>query len=226
MSTLFEKRAASRGGWVNFAPLPVALLIMGLESMTINVRLAPSMLMISLAIFSLFLSPRVMLFWVLVFSIPTLSSLIFVKVQGYGEKPAIVVLRITSWLISGGMAVAISSFRLHYANEFNKLLRIFDMLPVALVISDNDGNILFANKSCSTLLARDHDEITSLSYFSLFSDPQFRGREIERYLTLFNFTEKSSTINLHVQSQSATVEREAKCYPIKINRTTYLITQF
>ncbi|HEY5792068.1 MAG TPA: PAS domain-containing protein, partial [Chthoniobacterales bacterium] len=182
-----------------------------------------ALLLIALAGFSLFLSPRAILIWTVVFSIPVTASVLGVA-DVLSLPPGATFLRIASFFCAGGMAGLISAYRLHLSAEVGNFIKIFDALPVPLVVSDVDGEIQFANGACCELLRLPLEQVTASSYFSLFSDSQNRGREISRYLELFEDETSQSHVVLAIQLAQGSIRRLATCFVVKIRAKPYLVT--
>ncbi|WP_237763879.1 PAS domain-containing protein [Terrimicrobium sacchariphilum] len=189
-------------------------------------RVTPSLTLIVVAVLSLVLSRKEVAIWATIFLIPIIWSLTSPLSGQTPEKEPVIALRLITYAIGSGMAVAISSFKEYWENQFVNLLKIFDHIPVPLLVSDIDGAILFANRAACKILQTSLPEITSTMYFSLFSDQTNRGRQIEHYLSVFASANEIETLDLLVHSDGKPERRSARCFPVKIGTASYLITQF
>lgn len=220
----FSKRTSPDSLWINLAPFPVLVAVLLFEYLFPTTRITSALLFITLGGFSLILKPRSILYWTLVFSIPVVWN--HLEVAGaLSIPPGATALRILSFLSGGVIAMLLSSYRIRLSSEINNLLRVFDALPVALVISDMDGEIQFVNDACCQFLDIPAEEVVSSTYFSLFSDPANRGREIERYLTLFEEENSMIRVVLVVQSARGALQKQATCFVVNIRSKPYLVTQ-
>jgi PAS domain-containing protein len=207
-------------------PLLLEIAVLAAEIATHEMRVTPSLTLIVVAVLSLVLSKKEVAMWATIFIIPILWSLTSPFSGQMPEKEPVIALRLITYAIGSGMAVAISSFKEYWENQFVNLLKIFDHIPVPLLVSDIDGGILFANRAACKILQTSLSEITSTMYFSLFSDQTNRGRQIEHYLSVFASAKEIETLDLLVHSDGKPERRSARCFPVKIGTANYLITQF
>lgn len=212
--------------WLNFVPLAVVLAVGLLEYGTPSVRIAPSLLTISLASFALFLPSRTILLWSLALFFPVVATLIFLFNNGVPEPAAVILLRTIVYVIVAVMAVLISRHRERSEKQFNDLLALFDSLQTPVVVSDADGNITFANRSCCELLGRSLLEVRDSNFFSLFSNPERRGTAIEYYLSCFTAKHPvPSEMNLTLQGGNGNVVHRANCSLLSIDERKFLVSQ-
>ncbi|GAT31751.1 PAS fold [Terrimicrobium sacchariphilum] len=207
-------------------PLLLEVAVLTAEIVTHEMRVTPSLTLIVVAVLSLVLSRKEVAIWATIFLIPIIWSLTSPLSGQTPEKEPVIALRLITYAIGSGMAVAISSFKEYWENQFVNLLKIFDHIPVPLLVSDIDGAILFANRAACKILQTSLPEITSTMYFSLFSDQTNRGRQIEHYLSVFASANEIETLDLLVHSDGKPERRSARCFPVKIGTASYLITQF
>jgi PAS domain S-box-containing protein len=105
-------------------------------------------------------------------------------------------------------------------------LALFDALTSPLVVSDIDGNINFVNRSCSSLVGRSRAEIEGASFFTLFSQPDQRGKAIDWYLKLFNTARDTShTIPIVLQAHSGSLHCQSTSFLFRWEKTLFLVTQ-
>jgi len=225
MSDIFARPSDSKP-WLNFVPLALVLVVGLLEYGTPSVRIAPSLLTISLALFALFLSSRTILLWSLALFLPVVATLIFLYNNGLPEPAAIVLLRTIVYVIVAVMAFLISRHREKAEKHFKDLLALFDSLQTPVVVSDPDGNITFANRSCCELLGRSLQEVRDTNFFSMFSNPERRGTAIEYYLSCFTAKQPTtSEMDLCLQGVKGNVVVHANCSLFNIEDHKFLVSQ-
>jgi len=225
MSDIFAKRVSQRR-WLLVVPLIAVLSVFLLEAGTPEMRVTPSLLTIALATFALFLSPRAVLWWAVVFFIPVVTTLLLIPNNGVRETAAFVILRSGAYVAVAWVAVGLSRYRWESERRLDGLLSLFDSLKTPLVVSDIDGNINFVNRSCCELLGRDAAEIKDTNFFSVFSQPEQRGQSIERYLRLFQMVPRGKeTIAVSVRSGSGEKSIQATCSLLETEGRTLLVSQ-
>jgi PAS domain S-box-containing protein len=224
MTDLFQ-RAQPNESWrfpVLLFLCVVAVLL--LEFVTPTLRVTPSLLTMCLAAFSLFLTPRQVIGWGLVLSVPVVGSLLLVSNSGVPEQPAVVALRTAAFLVVAVMAFGLSRYRLRSQIQVNSLVSLFEGLRTPLVISDVDGNINFANRSCCDLLGCTLQQAKDSTFFSLFSHPDHRGRSIEQYLGYFG-GEPSAEIEMTLSLRGSARKVKSIGSVIEIDGRKLLVSQ-
>jgi PAS domain S-box-containing protein len=225
MSDIFARPSEGKP-WLKLVPLAVVLAIGLLEYGTPSVRIAPSLLTISVALFALFLSSGAVLIWSLALFLPVVATLMFLYNNGLPEPAAIVLLRTIVYVVVATMAFLISRHREKAEKQFNDLLDLFDSLQKPVVVSDADGNVIFANRACCTLLGRSFREVQDSNFFSLFSNPEHRGTAIEYYLSFFGLkSPENPELNLAVQGGREMRNVRASCSILSIDDRKLLISQ-
>jgi len=225
MSGIFEKQSEGRR-WLAIVPFVAVLAVLLIEVETPGLRVTPSLLTIALAIFALFLSPRAVLWWAVALFFPVVLTLWLVPNAGVRESATFVALRSAAYLAVAWVAVGLSRYRQESDRKLEGLLALFDSLKTPIVVSDIDGNINFANRSCCELLGRSAEEIKDTSFFSVFTQPDQRGQSIERYLKFFEISPgQSSSMNVSVQNGTGEFIRSANCFTMKWDERSLLVTQ-
>jgi PAS domain S-box-containing protein len=124
------------------------------------------------------------------------------------------------------VGVILSRYRWDSERRLEGLLALFDSLKTPILVSDNDGNINFANRACCELLDRGAEEIKDTNFFSVFSQPDQRGQSIERYLKLFEKdVNQSSLMTVSIQKNASEMTRTANCFTLKWAKQKFLVTQ-
>lgn len=212
--------------WTKAIPLLVLVGVLALERETPSIRLTPSLLTIALAGFAVFLSPRAVASWALFLFAPFVLTLIFVPNAGVYEKTSFIILRSTTYLAVAVLAVALSRYRVNSQRQLQSLLGILDALAAPVVVSDNDGNINFANRACCQLLGRGFSELKDMNFFAVFASGEERGKAVERYLKLFESSDSSEAkMRLTVGSASATESFDATCSILEHSGRKMLLCQ-
>jgi PAS domain S-box-containing protein len=225
MSDIFDNQARHRR-WLVVVPFVAVLAVLLLEIETPGIRVTPSLLTISLAIFALFLSPRAVLWWAVVLFFPVVATLLLVPNNGVKETVTFVALRSAAYIAVAWVAVGLSRYRWDSERRLAGLLALFDALKTPIVVSDIDGNIKFANQACCELLGRDAAEIKDTNFFSVFSQPDRRGQSIEGYLKFFEkAVGKGSSMTVSVQKADGEITRSANCFTMEWDKRRLLVTQ-
>jgi len=225
MTDIFVKNANDRR-WLMVVPFVAVLAIFLIEVETPGIRVTPSLLTIALAIFALFLSPTAVLWWAVILFFPVVLTLLLVPNNGVCETPVFVALRSAAYLAVAWVAVGLSRYRQDSDRKFEGLLALFDSLKTPIVVSDVDGNINFANRSCCDLLGRSAEEMKDTSFFSVFTQPDQRGQSIERYLKFFDSKPgMSSFMTVSVQNGAGQLLRSANCFTMQWDEQRLLVTQ-
>lgn len=225
MSDLFS-RNQKEPRWIPFVPLVAIAAIFLLEFETPSIRVTPSLLTILLALVAVFLSPRAVLWWAAILFFPVVLTLLLVPNNGAYETPVFVALRSAAYLAVAWVAVRLSRYRQDSDRKLEGLLALFDSLKTPIVVSDVDGNINFANRSCCELLGRSPEEMKDTSFFSVFTQPDQRGQSIERYLKFFESDPgRSSSMTVSVQNGTGELLRSANCFTMQWDEQKLLVTQ-
>lgn len=225
MSDLFSRNWKARK-WIVFLPLVVVAAIFLIEFETPSIRVTPSLLTILLALVAVSLSPRAVLWWAVILFIPVFLTLLLVPNNGVYETPVFVALRSAAYVAVAGVAVGLSRYRQDSERKLDALLALFDSLKTPIVVSDIDGNINFANQACCELIGQDAGKLKDLSFFSIFTEPDQRGKAIERYLKFFEGkTGAGSSMTVSVQSESGELLRSANCFTVRWDKRKLLVTQ-
>jgi len=225
MSDIFDnQRKAPR--WLVALPFVVVLAVFLLEFETPGIRVTPSLLTIALAVFALFFSPRAVLWWAIALFVPVVSALAFVPNNGVYETPTFVALRASAYVAVAWVAVGLSRYRRDSERRLEGLLALFDSLQTPIVVSDIDGNIKFANRACCELLGRSVEEIKDTNFFSVFSQPDRRGKSIEDYLKRFDQEANQSTsMSVSIQNADGGKMLQANCVSMQWDHQRLLVTQ-
>ena len=225
MSDIFSsQRKAPR--WLMVAPFVAVLAVLLIEVETPGLRVTPSLLTIALAMFALFLSPRAMLWWAVTLFVPVVLTLVMIPNIGVKESMAIVVLRSAAYVAVAWVAVGLSRYRWDSEQRLKGLLALFDSLQTPIVVSDVDGSINFANRACCELLGRSVEEVKDVNFFSVFTQPDQRGKAIERYLKMFDLQpDRNATMTVSVPMGSEIHELAATCSLLQWDSRRLLVTQ-
>jgi PAS domain S-box-containing protein len=225
MSDIFDTHPQGRR-WLLALPFVAAVVVLLLEQGTPGIRVTPSLLTIALAIFALFLSPREVFWWAVVLFVPFVLTLWFIPNAGVRAPATFVALRSLAYVAVAWVAVGLSRYRWNSERRFQGLLALFGSLKTPIVVSDIDGNIKFSNQACCELLGRKAAEIKDTNFFSVFSQPDQRGKSIERYLKFFDkASNQTSSMTVSVQKAGSEVMRSANCFTMEWDKRKMLVTQ-
>ena len=225
MKDIFTERRGLKP-WVMLLPFLVFSAVLLLEYESSGLRVSPSLLTIALAIFAFFLSPYAVSMWAIIFFVPIVFSLWFVPNNGVYETPTFVVLRSAAYVTVAWIAVALSRYRIGSEERLRGLLSLFDSLKTPIVVSDSDGHVTFTNRAWCDLLGRIPTEIEEANFYSVFTEPDQRGRGIETYLKMFDLP-MSKTIVTTIQPPggSPSAQRKATCSTFRWDHRRFLVTQ-
>lgn len=225
MSDIFDKQRKERR-WLGAVPFVAVIAILLLEYETPGLRVTPSLLTIALAFFALFLSPRAVFWWAVALFVPVVLSLIIIPNSGVRESMALVALRSAAYVAVAWVAVGLSRYRWDSEQRLQGLLALFESLQTPIVVSDVDGNINFANRACCKLLGRSVQEVKDVNFFSVFTQPDQRGKSIERYLKMFDLQpDRNATMTVSVPVGSESQELAATCSILQWDNRRLLVTQ-
>jgi len=225
MSDIFDSKPKGKQ-WLVVVPFVAVLAIFLIEVETPGIRVTPSLLTITLAIFALFLPPRAVLWWAVILFFPVVLTLLLVPNNGVYETPVFVALRSAAYLAVAWVAVGLSRYRWDSERRLEGLLALFDSLQTPIVVSDIDGNIKFANRACCELLGRSPEEIKDTNFFAVFSQPDRRGQSIEDYLKRFDQdANQSAPMSVSIQNAAGGEVLRANCVSMQWDHQQLLVTQ-
>jgi len=226
MVEIFQPKNSSVGKWLHALPAAALLVVVGLETATPDIRVTPSLMTIALGGLSLVLPPRVLAAWAAILFLPVLGSLLFIPVNGAPEAPAVIILRGIAYVFVAVMAYALSRHRVTRERQLNNLLALFDSLGAPIMVSDGDGVINFANRACCTLLGHPLQEVREMSFFTLFAQPERRGKAIEHYLDLLaSDPGTSADMMLATRNSGRDAVFSARCSVFQMDGRRLLISQ-
>lgn len=226
MVEFLEPKSPQRGWRLHLLPAAVLVAVVAAEIATPGIRVTPSLMTIALACLCLVLPPRSLAAWAAVFFLPVVITLLVVPVNGAIESKVVIVLRVMAYILVAVMACALSRYRTMRDKQFNNLLSLFDSLGTPLVISDEDGEISFANRACCQMLGRAPGDVRGLSFFALFAHPDRQGKAIEHYLELLSSdagTASDLTLTVRGVAQDSTLA--ARCSVFLIDGRRLLVSQ-
>ena len=225
MSDIFDSKPKGKQ-WLVVVPFVAVLAIFLIEVETPGIRVTPSLLTITLAIFALFLPPRAVLWWAVILFFPVVLTLLLVPNNGVYETPVFVALRSAAYLAVAWVAVGLSRYRWDSERRLEGLLALFDSLQTPIVVSDIDGSIRFANRACCELLGRSAEELKDTNFFAVFSQPDRRGQSIEDYLKRFDQDANQSTsMPVSIQNAAGGKVLRANCVSMQWDHQRLLVTQ-
>ncbi len=224
MADVFPQRDRRAGPWFSVLPLVLLLAVLALELATPAVRVTPSLLTIGLAALSLLLPPRQIAIWALLLFLPVVASFLLVANAGVPEQMTVILLRSAAFLVVALMAFSLSRYRERSEQQFNSLVTMFDTLVTPIVVSDGDGNICFANRTCCELLGCSQQEAKDSTFFSLFSHPERQGKAIEQYLQHFD-RRPSGRIEMTLSVRGRCQSMKSICSMLEIDGRKLLVSQ-
>jgi len=161
-----------------FFPLLFLGLIVGTESGATHFfghqTLAPLLSILSLSILAFFCSPRLLLL-----STPLFMLLSYLLILEHSAYPLV---RAFTVLLSGILAVWVSSSRQKLQRQQSEIETIVNLLPVPWLLADSSGNVLRIGPELQNLIGPLHSRLINTSFFSLFSTVQSRGEFIRLFL--------------------------------------------
>jgi PAS domain S-box-containing protein len=225
MSDIFSHNPKDRR-WLVAAPFFTVVAVFLFEIQTPSLRVTPSLLTIALAFFAVLLPPRAVFWWALLLFAPMVTTLILIPNSGVYETPTFILLRSTTYVAVAWVAVGLSRYRWEAERKMAGLLALFDALKMPIVVSDVDGNINFANRASCELLNRSFEQVRDANFFTVFTQPDQRGKSIERYLKMFEMQPvENASMTISVQGQSVEMQIKATCSIFPWDNRKLLVTQ-
>jgi len=162
----------------------------------------------------------------LVLFVPVVMTLSLIPNNGVYETPAFIFLRSAAYVAVAWVAVGLSRYRRDAEIKLEGLLALFDALKTPIVVSDVDGNINFANRACCELLSGSLEQVKDVNFFTVFTQPDQRGKSIERYLKMFEMQpDGNASMTISVQRQSTDLQLKATCSILPWDNRKLLVTQ-
>lgn len=221
----FSKIKGNAKPWLSLIPLALVALVMVSEFLTPNVRITPSLLTITLAGLTLFLKPRAILIWAVILFFPVLLSLLVSFSDGTTEKPVVIFLRCTAFVVVSAMAYGLARTRENARSQVSDLVSLLDALHSPVVVSDVDGRILYANAAMHETLGRDLEMVPDANFLELFGprgeDPAF----LQEYLERCDGRNTTEPLRLAVRDRQQVRNFDADCSVLTIDGAPYLVSQ-
>lgn len=122
--------------------------------------------------------------------------------------------------------MALSHYRADSEERLQGLLSLFDSLKTPIVVSDADGNMTFTNRAWRDLLGRSPTEVEETNFYSVFTEPNQRGRGIETYLKLFDLPlSKNIVTTIYPPGRLLGDQHKATCSIFRWDHRRLLVTQ-
>jgi PAS domain S-box-containing protein len=172
---------------IYFAALMGLGLILALDATVNEVVITPLLSLIMLTLLSFRLGPRSMLLCSVIYAAGVFYMLGLTPLDAakqMRENPAPWV-RFASFVVGAAVIVALSHHRRRGERQRTAFRDLLLRLPVATVVSDENGLITLVNEKAARLLGQSVEDLTGFSYFSVLTDPDARGMAIQRYVDLF-----------------------------------------
>jgi PAS domain S-box-containing protein len=107
-------------------------------------------------------------------------------------------LRIVGANVTLVMAIVISFYRDSLQRSYNQVITVLEKIPVPIIVSDESGTITFINDRASELLGIACDNAPGHSYFSFLANKSEKGKNIQRYLQIFD-SDNDESLKLRIQ---------------------------
>lgn len=133
-----------------------------------------------LACLAFVLKPVEVVCWAVIYVIAFFCLLVFNSGQVI-QWPTIFI-RVTTLVVGSVVCVTSSVLRYRTLASRDELHRLLMSLPVPALVADGDGVIQICNDRMFALFTTSESEMLGVSFFSYFSDPDHRGKEIARYV--------------------------------------------
>lgn len=181
-----------------FYPLAALLLIYIVDHNVEKVLLTPMLSLCLLGILAFRLEINVLTFWFVVLAGTVVLSLVE-NPGGIALNWETITVRSFGFVIAGTIALLMNHGRSKLIRNHLLLLKMLELLPCGVVVSNSSGTLLFVNKRATELLGKAAREIIGYSFFPSFTSPEQRGRSIQDYLHLSE-QEVPSKTNLSIMS--------------------------
>jgi PAS domain-containing protein len=170
----------AQNGLFNHALALLLLCLMVALELATRVTICNLASILCFGIFSQRMRPEAVTGWVVLFSLTSLYFLLQDGSQGTPADLATVFVRFATVILGGIGAVVLSFDRNRIAEGFLQTIRILDKLPTPVIISDNEGSVIFMNHDALQLLDTTSDAVRGASYFSFVAGEE-KGRTIQSY---------------------------------------------
>jgi len=165
--------------------LALALVILCDYSLN-DVILTPLLALTTLAILAFVLRPTTLACWAFIYAVGVYAMLY----RAYGQPGAdssnavTLYVRTGSFIVGSSIAVALCNVRNRALQQYQAMRGLFSRLPIAIIVSDGSGIVLFSNDRAQGLLAMTEEEILGQSIFSLGKTGSKKGQTIQAYISL------------------------------------------
>jgi len=164
---------------------PIALAaIAWADNMVEGVILTPLLSMATLSILAFFLRPRVMALWCIIYVIFVFFMLRAAYIDPSVEDHRALYVRTIGFVIGSSITFALSRTRWKLLAQADSLRQAMRRLPLAVLISDDSGLIIYANPQAEISLESRKDDLLGQSIFGLTTETQKKGQRIHGYLSL------------------------------------------
>jgi len=214
------------GAWENFwLPLFLGIGLFLFDTYLIpNVFALPLLLLMALIFLAFRLPAWMVTIWTVMYA-GAILMILLLPVQEAVTDPALKpYIRTGIFLAGGTAAILLANHRQRLEKGHEALFSVISALPVPVIVSDISGNILLLNAAAQGVLKSHLSELSGLSYFSTFVEPENQGRAISTYIGYFNSDHVSpASIILRTRSEPP-LSLHAVVTVVKIADSQYAVT--
>lgn len=168
-------------------PFLFVFLVVGLDTVVTQTVIAGPVFIAALGLMAFRFPALWIAIWSLVFFIVYAQALL--TDQWFISTPNMelrFLTRSSGFLISATIAALLASRREQLVRNHQQLLSLLLNMPIPVIVADADGTIAFSNKRAASLLLMEPEDLVGQSFFSKFTDPSNRGRQLETYFEWFD----------------------------------------
>jgi PAS domain-containing protein len=185
-----NKPPADRKDWILNLVIPLAYLVVTLSldySMPYS-TITPLMAISGLMVFAFRLTPPWMIFWVAVYSVVVafifLAPGVYAAFSGNLKTPPDPVtpwLRTGTFVLGAILSSVLCATMARLVAGGKSMRELFEKLPIPIITSDINGDIIFANDAAELLMS-ESGQLLSRNYFDIFPAEDHQGTLIADYL--------------------------------------------
>ncbi|MCE0483881.1 MAG: PAS domain-containing protein [Methylacidiphilales bacterium] len=170
------------------------------------------------------LPPSIVAFWAGLYAL-TMFIVLSINVKiAYTAPYMMPYMRTAGFIVAGMVATLLASHRSRLEKGHQALFSIISSLPSAVIVSDISGNILLLNHEAEKILQGHINELTGLSFFSTFLDPDEQGQTIARYVSYFDARHTTPVpLSLHLREEPSFI-LHATLNVVRFDKNQYAVT--
>lgn len=157
--------------------------------------LTPTFTLLAMAFMGFFLEPVPMIVWAIAYSVAAVYTVYHpdIFMPGPRNYSQIYAIRTIGEVAAAVMAIGLCFHRTKGMRKGAQLDLLVREVPVPLVLSDVNGEIIFMNRLAAEMIGVELGMAEGNSYFTLLTDENKKGAFIQQYLGMFDATTPKKT---------------------------------